>query len=84
MTEEDEQPVLLTDLVGLKEIRQMFEGSRPGKPVEQNTVDMWRLRKVLPKEDTVFSGSPVWRRQRIVDWGRETGRKMLDAQDPAA
>jgi hypothetical protein len=58
------------DPVGLKEIAVMagVNGERGG------TVYIWRSRGVLPKEDRMVSGNPVWDRRAIEKWLVATGR----------
>lgn len=59
-------------LVGIPEIKEMF-----GYSPDSQTVDQWRVRGRLPEPDFVFGRSPVWRYERIVAWGNETGREIV-------
>jgi predicted DNA-binding transcriptional regulator AlpA len=54
-------------LVGLKEVAALCG-------VVDGTVYQWRTKGVLPPQEWLVSGSPVWRRQTIEQWARETGR----------
>ncbi len=55
------------DLLGLVEIAELLD-------VERETPRKWRKRNVLPEPDYMISGTPVWRREVIERWARETGR----------
>lgn len=64
-----EQHALLEEflLVGIKETAELC-GVQPG------TAYQWRSQGQLPAPDWTVSGSPIWRRERIEAWARETGR----------
>lgn len=58
-------------LVGLVEIAELLG-------VRQQTAQVWRTRGVMPEPDFTVSGTPVWHRQSIVRWARQTGRLTAD------
>jgi hypothetical protein len=66
------------DPVGLKEIADMagVSSTRGG------TVYIWRSRGVLPDEDRLVSGNPVWDRKVIEKWLVDTGR-VKEAEEAA-
>lgn len=53
--------------VGIGEIAERLQ-------VERNTVQVWRVRKILPPAWVELSGGPVWRWSTIKQWARDTGR----------
>lgn len=55
------------DVVGLGEIAELLD-------VKQATAWVWRTRGDLPEPDAVVSKTPIWRRERILEWARVTGR----------
>lgn len=40
----------------------------------RDTIRVWRRRRILPEPATHISGMPVWQRETIVGWAKETGR----------
>ena len=73
MSERPVQMINLYDLVGVQGIAVMF-----GRPVE--TVHIWRNRKILPDPlpYAVSAKNPMWLRQGLIEWGKETGREVVD------
>ncbi len=61
----------MLDLMGPVEIAAMFN-------VHPVTVDRWRRDGKLPPPDGELRRGPVWQRETIVDWGKETGRDASD------
>jgi hypothetical protein len=55
------------DLVGLAEIAEMLG-------VHPVTVGKWRAKGVLPECDAELPKRPLWLRETIVAWARQTGR----------
>lgn len=42
--------------------------------VKRQTVDQWRLRKLLPEPCWTVGKRPAWTWNQIAEWGRSTGR----------
>ncbi len=58
----------MTDLdVGSAEVAAMLH-------VDPHTVSWWRREKMIPEPATQLKSGPVWRRDVIVKWAKETGR----------
>lgn len=55
------------DLVGTEEIAEVLQ-------VERRTVNVWKQRGRLPEPYAVISGTPIWLRDEIEAWARETNR----------
>ena len=53
--------------IGIREIAERLG-------VKRATVDIWRIRKVLPDPEWTISGNPAWNWPTIQRWARETGR----------
>jgi hypothetical protein len=62
----------MTDPVGLAEIATRLE-------VQRQTVDSWRVRKLLPPPRWTVGGRPAWDWGDIARWARETGRLRTDS-----
>lgn len=58
------------DPVGMLEIAQRLG-------VKQQTVAMWKLRKLLPEPTWTVSGNPAWDWPDIEEWARRTRRLPL-------
>jgi len=54
----------LIDLAGIAELL----------GVASVTPSQWRQRGVLPEPDLSFPDKPLWKRQTIIDWAKETDR----------
>jgi hypothetical protein len=63
-------PVAYPPVVGLKELARIFE-------VRPNTPCQWHSKDVLPREDGLLSGNPVWKVPTIYAWAANTGRTMM-------
>ena len=55
------------EIIGIKEIAELLG-------VVRGTVDAWRWRGVLVEPDGAASGRPLWHRDTILEWARQTGR----------
>ena len=55
------------DVVGLGEIAELLG-------VAQATPWVWCTRGDLPEPDAIVSKTPIWHRERILEWARVTGR----------
>lgn len=55
------------DLVGTEEIAEVLR-------VERRTVNVWKGRGRLPDPYAVISGTPIWLRDEIETWAKDTGR----------
>ena len=53
------------ELVGIAEIATLLA-------VPTSTVNTWRSRKILPEEDYLLSGTPVWIKATILRWSERT------------
>jgi hypothetical protein len=62
-------PKLKLDLVGVTEIAAMFG-------VNRVTAAKWRQHGLLPEPDAMLPKRPLWFRETIVAWGKETGRQV--------
>lgn len=62
----------MIDLLGLAEIAELLG-------IRRASVDQLRWRGVLPEPDAMVSGRPLWHRETIERWARETGRQLPDA-----
>lgn len=60
------------DLIGLTDIADMLG-------VKRETPGIWRYRGVLLEPDLVVGRKPMWLRERVVAWARETGRWPNDS-----
>ena len=58
----------MLDLVGPVEIAAMFK-------VHEVSISRWQRDGILPAPDATLRRGPVWMRQTILDWAKETGRE---------
>lgn len=65
--------ILRGQLVGLVEIAGICG-------VEKETTYRWRSRNVLPDPLDTVSGTPIWWRDEIERWARQTGRLEEQAE----
>ena len=63
-------PLAFPPVVGLKELARIFE-------VRPNTPCQWHSKEILPHEDGLMSGHPVWKVPTIYAWAADTGRTVV-------